>query len=66
MTGYTRSGKIVGSYKAPANDWCYWPESNWQTGEKGFITVAPSGARIDWFATEAEAKAYVAEKNASL
>ena len=38
-----------------SNDWCYWPEKNWTTGEPGFVVVAPSGARTKWYASEEEA-----------
>lgn len=64
MERRTRLGKIVGS-APPSNPegYVYWPEANWTTGEAGYITVAPSGARMHWFADEADALAYVAEQN---
>jgi hypothetical protein len=62
-TRTTRLGKTVGSIPTNRGPWIYWPESNWQTGERGFITVAPSGARMKWFASEADAQASVAEEN---
>lgn len=63
MTGKTRLGKEVGSYKRPLEGYVYWPEKNWTTGESGYMVVAPSGARMTWVATEHEACAEVARRN---
>jgi hypothetical protein len=53
----TRLGKTVGSCKPPLEAWTYWQEgARW-------VTVAPSGARMAWFGTEAEAKTYADEEN---
>ncbi len=52
--------RIVGSYQ---RGWTYWAENHWTTGEAGFITIAPSGARWDWFADEVEAFTYISSKN---
>lgn len=54
----TRLGKTVGSVKTPLSAWGYWPESG------GFVVVAPSGARMVQFATESEAIAECAKRNA--
>lgn len=59
----TRLGKTVGSITTDPEGFCYWPEKNWTTNEPGFVTVAPSGARMQWFANEADAILYVAEQN---
>jgi hypothetical protein len=56
MERRTRSGKIVGSYKPPLDDYTYWRENNWDTDEPGFMVVAPSGARLKWVKTEDEAR----------
>jgi hypothetical protein len=55
----TRSGKVVGSYKPPLDDFTYWAENNWDDDEPGFIVVAPSGARLSWHRTEDEARMQV-------
>jgi hypothetical protein len=59
----TRLGKTVGSIKAPLFAWTYWADTN-RAGKHGFSIVAPSGARMDWVATETEAKRRVAEEQA--
>ena len=56
MERRTRSGNIVGSYKAPLDDYAYWSERSWDTNEPGFVVVAPSGARLKWVKTEDEAR----------
>jgi hypothetical protein len=40
MERRTMRGKVVGSYKPPANDFAVWPEAG------GYVVVAPSGARM--------------------
>jgi hypothetical protein len=52
----TMRGKVVGSYRPPLESWTYWAERDWTTGEPGFVVVAPSGARMEWVRTEADAK----------
>jgi hypothetical protein len=57
----TRSGKVVGSYRPPLDDFTYWPERQGYSGqphygEAGFVVVAPSGARMKWVKTEDEAR----------
>lgn len=64
MTATTRLGKVVGSIKTDPDGWTYWAERNWTTNEPGYITVAPSGARMRWFADEADAQAEVERQNA--
>jgi hypothetical protein len=59
----TRLGKEVGSVKTDPEGWTYWPERNWTTNEPGFQCIAPSGARMGWFRTEAEAREKVAREN---
>jgi hypothetical protein len=61
----TRSGKIVGSYKPPLDDYAYWSENNWDTDEPGFMVVAPSGARLKWVKTEDEARMEVKRRRLS-
>jgi hypothetical protein len=63
MTRLTRLGKLVGSYRRPLNAWTYWPESDWQTREEGFVVVAPSGARMSWHRDERAAQDEVARRN---
>ena len=60
----TRLGKVVGSIKTDPAGWTYWAERKWDTGEPGYVTVAPSGARWTWYATEEEARARVNRENA--
>jgi hypothetical protein len=60
----TARGKIVDSYRPPLTEFTYWPEKNSTTNEDGFVTVAPSGARMEWFKAEPDAVAYVATENA--
>lgn len=59
----TRLGKVVGSVKTDPAGWTYWAEKNWTTNEPGFITIAPSGARMKWCRTREEAEAEVAREN---
>lgn len=59
----TRLGKKVGSVRRPLEGWTYWPEKNWLTGGSGFVVVAPSGARMGWYATEQEAADEAARQN---
>jgi hypothetical protein len=59
----TARGHVVGSYQQPLEAWTYWPERHHDTREEGFITVAPSGARMIWFADELDAMRYAAERN---
>ncbi len=58
----TRLGKVPGSVRG-TDGWTYLPEANWLTGERGFMVVAPSGARTDWFRTEVEAATEAARRN---
>jgi hypothetical protein len=60
----TRLGKVIDSVKLADGPFYYRPEAHWQTGEAGFIVVAPSGARLNWFANEADAAADVAREQA--
>ena len=57
-----RLGKCVGSAGRQLDGWTYWPEANRLTGERGFMVVAPSGARTDWFRTEVEAATEAARR----
>jgi hypothetical protein len=52
----TRSGKVVGSYRPPLDDFTYWAEAHAETSKPGFMVVAPSGARMKWVKTEDEAR----------
>jgi hypothetical protein len=63
MERRTRLDKVVGSYKRPLPSWTYWSENDWTTGEPGYVVVAPSGARIEWVASEGEAQRLVAIRN---
>jgi hypothetical protein len=56
------SGKLVGSYKPPLEDYTYWADDSRDTGEPGFMVVAPSGARLSWHKTEDEARMQVKRK----
>jgi hypothetical protein len=58
MEKRTRSGKIVGSVRTDASGW-----TCWQEGEK-WMLVAPSGARITAYDTEAEARREADGRNA--
>jgi hypothetical protein len=58
MEKRTRSGKIVGSLRTDPSGWMCWQE-----GEK-WMLVAPSGARINEYDTEAEARREVDGRNA--
>jgi hypothetical protein len=58
----TRLGKVPGSVRR-SHGWTYRPEANWLTGERGFMVVAPSGTRTDWFRTEVEAATEAARRN---
>lgn len=60
----TRLGKEVGSIKTDVDGFTYWAENDWTTGAPGFMLIAPSGARIKWFADEASVKVEVAGRNA--
>lgn len=51
----TRCGKVVGFWTRPLDEYTYWAEKNWETGEDGFIVVAPSGARLTWHKDEVDA-----------
>ena len=57
----TGLGKASGSVRR-SHGWTYLPEANWLTGERGFMVVAPSGARADWFRTEVEAATEAARR----
>jgi len=60
----TRLGKVVGSFRTDAEGWTYWPEKDWTTNAPGFQVIAPSGARMEWFAQERDAREKVREENA--
>lgn len=58
----TRTGKIVGSYKPPLDDYTYWAEPHAETSEPGYMVVAPPRARLTWHRTEDEARMQVKRK----
>lgn len=63
MQGRTRLGKVVGSIRTDPQGFTYWAERNWTTQEDGFMVIAPSGARMSWHKSEADAQRRVVEEN---
>jgi hypothetical protein len=62
MTRTTRLGKVVGSITTDPDGFTYGGYR--RDGVDGFIIYAPSRARMEWFASEADAQEHVARKNA--
>ena len=50
-----RPAEVTDLGRKPLGTYAYWPERYWQTGEAGFVVIAPSGERLTWHASEASA-----------